>query len=801
MPETSRECVVILPDDTQITIPVQPALQAGDLLNMAASHCKMKEKHYFGLVTEGDGYRNWLELDKAVLDPAQDLPKGNDPIKLHFTFKYYVDTYEDLQDHTTVEMLFLQTRKFIEKSEIITDEQTVYELAGLVMRANYGSFTSEEEARKILQGIPIIPAYIFQKQSVKGCEDCILRYYKLCPDNLSRGEAIFRYLEIVQSLPMYSYHYFEVKDKNNVPLWLGVGTNGIVQCYLDNRNEPIAHYQWMNLQNIYYKDKKFSVEVYTNSRSPRKTYQSNSVALLAWYGKNPKVVVAIWKMVRDQHMFYRSKRSAKSTDFHTGDLDEAKPNMTMTEILRHLNRKHRHGGSISPSSSHSSLSIESAKSNQATGASAEAVAAAKKAQQEMYGALSTTRDELVDKLEKKLTAYKDLLLKEMQITGVPPEGLTAEEIEKMRTKFGINFKFSKFVLDRGESVGEGDAIEELEKQLEVQSAIIEASRTLVDQAKSRAMKKDRKKEVKRAEDKYQKLEDRLVELKRSQRRPYPYDSRYDSPGFSLPPPNTTGSSTRRSVRHTSPSNSTSTVDDSYLAKMIFDDSPQQFSPLITNQKASLHKSTSALHDVTEMPRPSSPPSTHRQLSGSRSAAYHGHSPYLPPGDRSHHSSYMSDLNDSFIGTDQQQRSPRTSVTSFGSGRYDPDALRGGSLAADDISHHYSRNKQSSPIHGRLSLDNRSPGGPYYNQHQLRSSPELMNSPSHRSSYRSSAGLFSPEPPHLATGARSRPQSSHSTGTPPPQGIEYHSQRGGIRNNREMDLQEALLMDQDEGTLV
>ena len=331
------------------------------------------------------------------------------------------------------------------------------------------------------------------------------------------------------------------------------------------------------------------------------------------------------------------------------------------------------------------------------------------------------------------------------------------------------------------------------------------------------MKKDRKKDVKRAEDKYQRLEDKLVELKRSQRRPYPYDSRYDSPGmkmsslyivldfisflgFSLPPPNTTGSSIRQSVRHTSP-NSTSTVDDSYLAKMIFDDPSQQFSPLITNQKASLHKSTSALHDVTEMPRPPSPPTAHRQLSGSRSVAYHGLSLYYPPSDRSHHSSYMSDLNDSFIGTDQQQRSPRTSVTSSGSGRYDPDALRAGNLA-DDMIHHYSRNKQSSPIHGRLSLDNRSPGGPYYNQHQLRSSPESMNSPSHRSSYRSSAGLFSPEPPHLTTGARSRPQSSHSSGTPPPQGVDYHSQRGGgIRNNREMDLQEALLMDQDEGTLV
>jgi hypothetical protein len=43
----------------------------------------------------------------------------------------------------------------------------------------------------------------------------------------------------------------------------------------------------------------------------------------------------------------------------------------------------------------------------------EAIAAAKKAQQEMYGALLSTREELIDMLEKKLVAYKDLLIKEM----------------------------------------------------------------------------------------------------------------------------------------------------------------------------------------------------------------------------------------------------------------------------------------------------------------------------------------------------------------------------------------------------
>ena len=39
-----------------------------------------------------------------------------------------------------------------------------------------------------------------------------------------------------------------------------------------------------------------------------------------------------------------------------------------------------------------------------------------------------------------------MYLPTQQITGIPPEGLTAEEIEKMRKKFGVSFKFSKFVL-------------------------------------------------------------------------------------------------------------------------------------------------------------------------------------------------------------------------------------------------------------------------------------------------------------------------------------------------------------------
>jgi hypothetical protein len=45
---------------------------------------------------------------------------------------------------------------------------------------------------------------------VFSSEECILQYYRMLR-NLSRGEAIYKYLEIIQSLPMYSMHYFEVK--------------------------------------------------------------------------------------------------------------------------------------------------------------------------------------------------------------------------------------------------------------------------------------------------------------------------------------------------------------------------------------------------------------------------------------------------------------------------------------------------------------------------------------------------------------------------------------------------------------
>ena len=87
---------------------------------------------------------------------------------------------------------------------------------------------------------------------------------------------------------------FVVQDKKDVALWLGVGPDGICQCPNNNGSEPeyVSHvvatptqlprppyshdthmilsplqrFQWLQLQNIYYRDRKFSMEVYQNNK-------------------------------------------------------------------------------------------------------------------------------------------------------------------------------------------------------------------------------------------------------------------------------------------------------------------------------------------------------------------------------------------------------------------------------------------------------------------------------------------------------------------------------------------------------
>ena len=73
-------------------------------------------------------------------------------------------------------------------------------------------------------------------------------------------------MTIVESMPTYGVHYFEVLDKRGQVWWLGLSCRGIAQYEAHDRKSPVRVFQWKQLENLYFRDKKFSIEVHDAKR-------------------------------------------------------------------------------------------------------------------------------------------------------------------------------------------------------------------------------------------------------------------------------------------------------------------------------------------------------------------------------------------------------------------------------------------------------------------------------------------------------------------------------------------------------
>ena len=62
-----RPASVILLDERRLELHIQPRMYAGELLDLVASHCQLREKEFFGLaVVDENGHYQWLQLDRKV---------------------------------------------------------------------------------------------------------------------------------------------------------------------------------------------------------------------------------------------------------------------------------------------------------------------------------------------------------------------------------------------------------------------------------------------------------------------------------------------------------------------------------------------------------------------------------------------------------------------------------------------------------------------------------------------------------------------------------------------------------------
>ncbi|KAG9331408.1 hypothetical protein JZ751_019298, partial [Albula glossodonta] len=508
-----RRCQVHLLDDRKLELLVQPKLMAKDLLDLVASHFNLKEKEYFGIsYTDETGHFSWLQLDRRVLE--HEFPKKSGPVVLFFCVRFYIESISYLKDNATIELFFLNAKSCIYKELIEVDSEVVFELASYILQEAKGDSTSDDVTRADLKKLPALPTQALKEHpSLAYCEDRVIEHYKKLSGQ-SRGQAIVNYMSIVESLPTYGVHYYAVKDKQGIPWWLGLSYKGIFQYDYQDKVKPRKVFQWRQLENLYFREKKFSVEVHdprSRASVTRRTFGHSGIAVHTWYAC-PALIKSIWAMAISQHQFYLDRKQSKSKIHAARSLSEIAIDLTETGTLKTSKLANMGSkGKIISGSSGSLLSSGSQESD-----------SSQTAKKDMLAALKARQEALEDTLRQRLEELKNICIREAELTGKLPKEYPldpGEEPPTVRRKIGTAFKLDEQkILPKGED----EEVERLEREFAIQSQITEAARRLASDPhiSSKKLKKQRKASYLNSMKKLQDIENAINEYRvRSGKKP------------------------------------------------------------------------------------------------------------------------------------------------------------------------------------------------------------------------------------------------------------------------------------------
>uniref|UniRef100_A0A671YB56 FERM domain containing 4A n=1 Tax=Sparus aurata TaxID=8175 RepID=A0A671YB56_SPAAU len=501
-----RRCQVHLLDDRKLELLVQPKLMAKDLLDLVASHFNLKEKEYFGIAyTDETGHFSWLQLDRRVLE--HEFPKKSGPIVLYFCVRFYIESISYLKDNATIELFFLNAKSIIYKELIEVD--SLHQIIVILEDSSVDHVLwfpppSNDATRSDLKKLPALPTQALKEHpSLAYCEDRVVEHYKKL-NGQSRGQAIVNYMSIVESLPTYGVHYYAVKDKQGIPWWLGLSYKGIFQYDHQDKVKPRKVFQWRQLENLYFREKKFSVEVHDPRRASvtRRTFGHSGIAVHTWYAC-PALIKSIWAMAISQHQFYLDRKQSKSKIHAARSLSEIAIDLTETGTLKTSKLANMGSkGKIISGSSGSLLSSGSQESD-----------SSQTAKKDMLAALRARQDALEETLRQRLEELKSICIREAELTGKLPKEYPldpGEEPPTVRRKIGTAFKLDEQkILPKGEE----EELERLEREFAIQSQITEAARRLASDphVSSKKLKKQRKTSYLNALKKLQEIENSINE--------------------------------------------------------------------------------------------------------------------------------------------------------------------------------------------------------------------------------------------------------------------------------------------------
>ncbi|XP_047126339.1 FERM domain-containing protein 4A isoform X1 [Hydra vulgaris] len=510
----TRKCIVHLLDGQKLDIPLQPKLLTSELLDIVGSHFNLKEKEYFGFyyydIKEN---RCWMRENKKALD--HDFQKIN-PIVLYFSVRNFVPSVATLKESHTVELFFLQIQKLVFQGELECHSETIFKLAAYVLQATHGDYVSNNIAANDLKNLNVIPIKTQHEYPTPSyCELKIIEHYRNF-DGMTRGEAIVNYIGDVERLPMYGNHCYNVKDKDQNSWILGLSHRGVSVFDIQNKSLPQKIFRWSHLENIYYKDKKFSIEYREGPRQHQSMLKlntfrksSNHITIQAWYSSTTAQCREIWLMAVSQHQFYLDKKLNQSKHAPKSLRDVAKSLCKSSSSLSSMYSGSIGGYSSSLSDTASfyfSLDGESITSSQMV-----------VAEKDLYYALKARKEFLQELLIEKRELLNELCLREADLTGQLPSDLPESPTHPgmpMRRKMGTSFQFDESLFSNQHDSDEQE-YDRLLRDYQIQKQITNAAqRIAMDTSAQKKVRKARKITYQKSLVKLKTMEQQLEYLKR-----------------------------------------------------------------------------------------------------------------------------------------------------------------------------------------------------------------------------------------------------------------------------------------------
>ncbi|KPJ05435.1 Moesin/ezrin/radixin-like 1 [Papilio xuthus] len=208
---------------------------------------------------EDDEEAEYDRADDLVMQ--QDVKKEN-PLQFKFRAKFYPeDVADELIQEITLKLFYLQVKNAILSDEIYCPPETSVLLASYAVQARHGDHNPALHGAGFLANDRLLPQRVTDqhKMSREEWEQSITNWWQEHRGML-REDAMMEYLKIAQDLEMYGVNYFEIRNKKNTELWLGVDALGLNIYEKDDKLTPKIGFPWSEIRNISFNDRKFIIK-------------------------------------------------------------------------------------------------------------------------------------------------------------------------------------------------------------------------------------------------------------------------------------------------------------------------------------------------------------------------------------------------------------------------------------------------------------------------------------------------------------------------------------------------------------